>query len=116
MTYKINGVELTTQPTGGSWMPRRRLGVDGAGHSVYPATYDYEMRWQLQYPVDFQQLWDFYNTISVTGTVVVDLPAFATGTYEFCSYTGCIVHEPEMREYFNQHHADVFWLVSNIRT
>lgn len=116
MTYKINGVELSLQPTTGKWMPRLLIDVDGNGYPVYSAVREFELMFQLTEPTDFQQLQNAFNSLGVTGTAVVDLPAYATGTYSFFPYSGCVLREPEMAEYFSEHHMNVRLLITNIRT
>ena len=114
MTYKINGTELSIQPTSGRWLPRSRLGVDGNGHPVYAGTYEFQMEWNLLGPSEVNTLQTFFNSVLTTGSAVVDLPKFADGTYQFYSYSGCVLHEPEYGPYFAEHYTDVRLLVTNI--
>ena len=116
MTYKINGAELSLQPTTGKWMPRLFIDVDGNGYPVYSAVREFEMMFQVATPEDFQQLQNAFNSLGVTGTAVVDLPTYATGTYTFFPYSGCVLREPEMAEYFSEHHMNVRFVISSIRT
>lgn len=115
-SYKINGTELTMQPTVGKWLPRTELGIDGLGHAVYSGAREFEMRFNLQSPEEYNQLITFFNGHQPTGTVIVDLPGFGTNIYNFVSYTGCVIREPEMGDYFNENHQEVILLVGNIRT
>lgn len=116
MTYKINGTELDTQPTSGRWMPRDNLGIDGQGHAVYSSVREFELKWQASDPFLYDQLQTFYESQGNTGTSVVDLPYYVSGSYSFFSYSGCVLREPEMGEYFSEHHTDIFLLITNIRT
>ena len=116
MTYKINGVALTLQPTSGQWMPREIADVDGAGHPVYPAVREFELRWEIMSLADFDQIQEYYQMASNTGTLVVDLPRFGYPTYTFYSYTGCTIREPEINAYFEQYHTEIVLVVTNIRT
>lgn len=115
-SFGINGVDLALQPTEHSWTPRASLGYDGGGHPVYSAVRDFEMRWVLADPSDYNQLQLAFQAISVTGTAVVDLPQYGASAYLFYSYSGCIINEPEMRAYFNEHHTDIRLTISGIRT
>ena len=115
-SYRINGTELTMQPTSGRWLPRTELGIDGLGHSIYSAVREFEMRFNLQSPDEYNQLITFFNGHQPSGTVVIDLPRFGYSIYDFFSYTGCVIREPEMSNYFNENHTEVLLLVSNIRT
>lgn len=115
-SYKINGTELTMQPTIGKWLPREQLGIDGVGHAIYPGVREFEMRFNLQSPAEYNQLITFFNGHQPSGTVVVDLPRFGYSLYDFYSYSGCNIREPEMGDYFNENQQEVILLVSNIRT
>lgn len=122
-------VPLLTQPTFGQWLPREPLGIDGNGHAVYPALREFEMTWDLMDLDTAHQLQDFYDDTLVTGTVVVDLPLFNSDnihhgtppidtrdTYNFFSYTGCVLREPEFGQYFEYARGDVKLLIVRIRT
>jgi len=115
-SYKINSTEFLMQPTSGRWMPRSELGVQGDGHAVYSGVREFEMRFNLQDPSEYYQLINWFNGHQPSGTVVVDLPQFGANIYNFYSYSGCVIREPEMNEYFNENHTDVLLLVTNIRT
>jgi hypothetical protein len=116
MSYKIGGTELLIQPTSGRWLPRESLARDGAGHSVYPGVYQFEMTFQLEFTSGTSQLQDFYDAVAVTGTAVVDLPRYNYPTYEFFSYSGCVIDEPVFDSYFAEHQQEIKLVVSNIRT
>ena len=116
MTYKISGVEIPTQPTTGRWIPRTQVGVDGNGHVIYVGVREYELRWRLSDPTNVAQLQTWFESVGNTGTVVVDLPYYLTGTYGFYSYSGCVLREPEIGNYFTEHHQSVLLLVTNINT
>lgn len=116
MTYKVNGTEITTQPTSGRWLGRDKLGINGFGHPVYPAVREFEMTFVLHSPADANQLQTYFNQVSNTGTVVVDLPQYGAATYTFFPYTGCIIHEPEWGEYFAEYQTSCKLLISNIKT
>lgn len=115
-SYRINGTDLLMQPTSGKWMPRPELGIQGDGHAVYPGVREFEMRFNLQSPGEYNQLINWFDAHQPSGTVVVDLPRFGYNIYDFYSYTGCVIREPEMNEYFNENHTEVVLLVTNIRT
>ena len=116
MTYKVNGTEISTQPTTGRWMPRDSIGIDGNGHPIYVGVRRFELKWQLIDPATFNQLIGFYNSVAGTGSAVVDLPEYAKSTYAFYSYTGCIIEEPQIDAYFTQHHLNASLLITNIVT
>lgn len=115
-SYAIQGTDLTLQPTTGRWQSKDALGLDGAGHPIYPAFKNFEASFQLMSISDFNQLYTFFLSVSNTGTVAVDLPQFSAADYRFNRYSGCILHEPSVGEYFNEYVTDVRLLITNIRT
>lgn len=115
MTYKINGVELTLQPTTGRWMPKSSVGITGDGHPIYPAVREYELRWILATPSDIEQVRNYFYVTSITGTLVVDLPQLGASTYTFKAYSGCTSFEPEQNVYYSEHITDIVMMIGNIR-
>ena len=116
MTYKVNGTDIPTQPTTGRWIPRTLLGVDGNGHGIYAGVREFELRWQASDPENVSQIQSWYDSVGNTGTLVVDLPYYLSGTYHFYSYTGCVLREPEIGNYFAGNHTNITLLVTNINT
>lgn len=117
MTYKINGTELTHQPSQGRWIDRRNLGVNGQGAAVYSSLRQFEMKWNLNSPAAVSELNSFFGQIgNGTGTVIVDLPKWAATPYQFESYTGVNLREPRQGTYFSENIQSVTLLVTNIRT
>ncbi len=114
--YKINGITLDPQPTSAGWRPRKLLGRDGNGRPIYEPAKQFEMRWRVLYPEDYDFMQDAFLDIGATGTVVVDLPMYTTGSYTFTSYSGCYVNEPQSRRFFTEHYTDVILLFTNIIT
>lgn len=114
-SYGVNGVAFTLQPTVGAWQPRNTLGVDGNGHFVYQATYEFELSWGLSSQSEFYQLMQMFDTMNITGSVVVSLPQLRSATYQFYDYTGCVIQEPEFSRYFTEHPESVSLLITNIR-
>ena len=115
-TYKISGTDLLLQPTIGRWMPRKPLGIDGWGHAIYPGVREFEMRFKTGDTSEYSQLQTFFESVSNTGTVVVDLPIYGHASYTFTSYTGCYLREPDSREYFAEYQKDFVILITGIRT
>lgn len=115
-TFRVNGTLLTLQPSEHNWLPREAYGTDGGGHDVLPAVRKYELKWDLMPAEDFNQLVNLYNSVSVTGTVVVDLPKWNDATYTFFSYTGCVLQEPQLQGFFEEHQVSCSLLITNIRT
>lgn len=116
MTIKINGTELTTQPTEHGWIPKTELGKSGSGQAFYASVREYELRWQLMSVSDYNQLVGFINTIGTTGTAVVELPQYGAATYTFFAYSGCVLDELQPGTFFEKHISDTILLIRNIRT
>ena len=115
MTYKINGVEFTLQPTAGQWINPEPRGLDGNGHPIYPATREFDIRWGIMGQDEFYEILQFFDAVYITGSAVVDLPRYRSSTYEFFPYSGCVLYEPEISEYFAGNVTVVRLLISNIR-
>lgn len=116
MTYKIADTELIIQPTSGKWLRRGAVGIAGDGHAMYPGVRQFELKWQVESASGFNQLMNYFDTINPTGTVSIDLPRFAHSAYEFRTYSGCVLREPEAGIYFAENHTTVVLLVTNIAT
>jgi len=116
MTFKIYGTEIL-QPSEHGWVSRPLLGLTGAGQPIYPGVREYEMRWALASAEDYRQLVNAFNALSGSSTANLDMPYFiVTGTYEpFCTYSGCILMEPEYANWFNTYYQDVTLLITHIR-
>lgn len=114
MGYKINGTELTLQPTEGTWKDRESIGNDGNGRPIYSSPREFEMKFNLESPSEWQQLRTFFQSISATGTASVDLPEYGASAYQFRTYSGCIINEPTMGAYFEGYINDVSLKISRI--
>lgn len=114
-SYALAGTNLSLQPTSGRWLPQDEIGITGDGHSIYPAVREFELRWQLESPSDYNQLVGFFNNIQITGTIVADLPKYGASSYTFFSYSGCVMQQPELGQYFEQYINDVVLVLRNIQ-
>lgn len=115
-TYAFNSVDFLLQPSAGRWIQRGEFGIDGAGHPIYPSVREFEISWDLISVGDLQQINNIYNQVSNTGTVVVDLPKYGDSQYNFFSYSGCTLQEPQYDPYFMGYVQNVKLLVMNVRT
>lgn len=115
-TYAANGTDLILQPETGQWLERELLGMDGNGRPIYTATRKFELKWGVVAPSEYNQLQNFFASIGATGSLVMDLPKYGSATWEFESYTGCYVTEPQAGTFFQQHYTNVTVVVTNIRT
>jgi hypothetical protein len=115
VTYKINGTELDPQPTDGKWVEPQILDEDGDGRALYPAVYEFEMMWQLAAPTLFASLLQTWRGVSVSGTVVVELPQYNSSTYQFYAYSGVLIDQPTIDPYFQGHNKGIKVKVKNVR-
>lgn len=113
-SYAINGTELTIQPTSGRWIPQNSLGTTGAGVPIYPRVREFELRWNLSDVALANSVRSYFAALQYTGTVVIDLPKYTASDYQFFSYSGCSLYQPEYGNYFAEHLMDVVMIVGNI--
>jgi hypothetical protein len=114
--YAINGTLIPTQPTTGRWLPRNNRGYDGNGRPVYSGVREFELKWQLIDPETAYVLQQYFDAVSTTGTVIIDLPYFLSGSNVFVSYTGCVLQEPQLGTYFTGYLQNLILIVSKIVT
>ncbi len=114
-TFAVNGTELQLQPSSYQWMGRVQVGTDGNNRAIYPAIREFELAWDLISHVDLAQIINV-QLACVTGTVVFDLPKWGDLVYQFYSYSGTSVREPQVGSYFVDHVTDVKLLIANIKT
>ena len=115
MTYSINGVEITLQPTLGRWLPDSPVGITGDGHPIIPSVKTFEMRWQLTSPSDFSVFHGYFSGTNAGGVVTVGLPEWGKSSYAFKNYSGCTLSEPTYGTYFAEHIQDVVIIINKIR-
>lgn len=113
-SFAFNGTELTLCPTEGRWLERNVLGYDGSGHPIYPRVRSFEMTWQLLSPAEFDEIRDYFESVSNTGTVAADLPQWSAADYRYARYSGCILSEPTAGAYFNEYITEARLLITNI--
>lgn len=116
MTFAVNGTELVIQPTTGRWIPQPLVGVTPNGVPIYPGVRSFELRWNLVTPEHANQIVTFFETIGFTGTANVRLPEYATASYQFAYYSGCVLYQPEFGVYFAEHYQDIVMTIGNIIT
>lgn len=116
MPYKLDGVELVTDPLDGHWVDQEVLGIDGNNRPIYPATRMFEMVWSMLSPEMFNQIFDQWQALDTTGSIVVDLPKLGVDPFVFDSFTGAIVDQPIMGEFFQGFYKKVTMLIRNVRT
>lgn len=116
MPIAINGTDLLMQPTEHGWVARDEVGVSGDGHSIYSATREYRLVFNLESAANMNQIVAFFNAVSTTGTITATLPQWNSATYTFANYSGCVLREPSFSNYFEEHAEQVSFQIANIRT
>jgi hypothetical protein len=112
-TYAVNAIDIC--PEGAQWADRPVIGTDGNGHPIYSSLREFEFSWGLMSMSDFSVLYSARQLVGSTGTVTVDLPDLSASDFRFTRYSGTIVHEPSVGQFFVDHVSDVRLLISNIR-
>lgn len=116
MPYRMNGTDLDLPPLDGHWVEQEVLGIDGNNRPIYPPTRMFMMVWTMMSPTQFNQIFAEWQSLASTGTIVVDLPELGVDPFVFRSYTGTIVDQPVMGEYFQGYYKQVSMLIRNVRT
>lgn len=98
----FNGTGLMLQPTTARWLAQESLGFNGNGQGIYPALREFEMVFNLQSQGELFELITYFNMVSVTGTLVANLPAYGTNTFQYRSYSGVVLRQPETSDFFNE--------------
>lgn len=115
-SFAINGSTLLLQPTEHTWVDRSNVGNSGDARPTYPAIRQYKLDWGFMSMSEYAQLESFFEYSQRTGTLVVDLPKFATSPYQFYSYSGCVIQEPTAQKFFETYVAGVSLLILKVRT
>lgn len=113
--YVITGI--TVCPTQFAWLPRRPLGINGDGHFIYGGIRSAQMRWEFTTYEEWSNLQTTFDQIQSTGTTVVTIPAYPTGTnqpFSFREYSGVTLSEPVQGAFFEEHPSSVVLVISNI--
>lgn len=113
-TFAVNNVAFALLPTTGKWVARDAIGITGDGHNIYGRTREFELRWGVFSPTEFNQWYTWFNQIGVTGTLVFALPEYGASVYEFKNYSGCTISEPSVAEYFVENYKEIVLLIRNI--
>ena len=115
-TFGFNGTDINQYPTSHRWVERNNYGVDGNAHPIYAQNRSYEMTWNFISIDNAQQIINFYNLVSNTGTVTTCLPQWGATDYRFKNYSGTTLEEPQMQGYFMGFIEELKLLVLNVNT
>jgi hypothetical protein len=113
--YKINNIEVC--PTEFAWLPRRPIGVSPDGHFIYAGIRSAQMKWEYTTHEEWSNLQWVFDQIQSTGTTVVQIPAYPTGTnqpHSFREYSGVTVSEPAAGPQFEGFPSNITLVITNI--
>jgi hypothetical protein len=114
---KINGTSLPIQPSDHRWVDRDQLGTDGNGRVIYTAYREYEIKWDMLSPDEFNTMNTYFLSIGQTGTANVSLPQYPPASaYQFQTYSGTILRELTYSGYFENYYKEVKFMIARIRT
>ena len=115
-TYAVNTTDFSIKPESGRWIERLMVGVDGNGRAIYAPTRQFECRWGMLTPAQYNQLQVWWTSIGRTGTVTADLPRYGATTYTFFRYSGVYVQEPLPGSFYEEHYQEVTLQIIGIKT
>lgn len=113
--YTVNGIVLC--PTESQWLPQRPLDIQGDGRPLYSGVQAMRLTWEFTSNEEWAKAQEAFKTTSVTGSAVVELPAFPTTnpqSYAFREYSGVVVGQPAVEEFFAEHVSGMVLLITNI--
>lgn len=112
----FNGTGLMLSPTTARWLPQDTLGINGNGQGVYPALREFELLYGLVNQGELYELTNYFNMVSATGTLVATLPKWGANTFQYYNYSGVVVRQPEVSEFFNEEWTTQVRVVLLVRT
>ena len=113
--FAINGTALSIPPSNHRWVNQSILGTTGDGHPIYPAYWSYELEFEFLSASQYNQFQAAFNAISLTGTANVDLPEYGVSAYQFRTYSGTVINQPEYDEYFQNYYQRAKVTINRIR-
>ena len=112
----FNGTGLMLPPTTAGWLEQSAIGTSGDGHIIYPAFREFQLTFNLTSQQEWYELLAYFNRVSVTGTLVASLPDYSSNTFAYRNFSGVILRQPTMTEYFNEEWSSEVKLVLLVRT
>lgn len=112
----FNGTGLMLQPTTAGWVEQDSLGTNGFGHNMYPALREFQLTFNLQSQGEFYELLAYFRQIGVTGTLVATLPQIDSNVFQYKNYSGVVLRQPSMTEYFAEEWSTEVRMTLLVRT
>lgn len=110
----FNGATLSNQPSEHGWMERDSVGTDGNGIPVYVAPRSYELKWDALDEDGWNEIYTYFTTMGVTGTIVASLPKWKGTNYQFQNYSGTVLREMTYDGWFMNYYRNVRLVISRI--
>lgn len=101
---QFNSTGLSLQPTQARWVQVDTLGITGNGRAIYPALREFEMVFNLSNQQNLYELHDYFNQIA-TGTIVASLPEWGSPVFRYKNYSGVLLREPAVGDYFAEEYT-----------
>ena len=105
MAIGFNGTGLSLQPTESNWVEQEALGTNGWGQNYYPSIREFQMVFNLSNQQDVFELVNWFNTVSMTGTLVATLPEWGANTFRYKNYSGAILRQPSVGPSFAEEYS-----------
>lgn len=115
-TFSVNGVQFSIQPSAHRWVNQEIIGTTGDGHPIYPAFRSYELEFDFQSALEFNEFQNSFNAIGLTGTANVSLPEYGVATYQFRTYSGTVITQPTYSDYYQNYYQEAKITIQKIRT
>lgn len=112
----FNGTGLMVQPTTAGWVQQDEIGINGLGISIYPALREFQLTFNLTSQGELYELINYFDQIGTTGSIVATLPAWGANTFQYRNYSGVVLKQPSMTEYFAEQWSTEVNLVLLVRT
>jgi hypothetical protein len=101
----FNGTGLSLQPTESNWVEQESLGINGWGQAYYPSVREFNMVFNLSSQQDVYELIDYFNRVSMTGTLVATLPEWGSPVFRYKDYSGTILRQPTVGPSFAEEYS-----------
>lgn len=111
----FNGTGLMLPPTTAGWVSQDTLGISGEGKGIYGSLREFQMTFNLTTQNEFYELLYYFGTMA-TGTIVATLPAWNSNVFYYREYSGVVIRQPEMSEYFAEEYFSSVKLTLLVRT
>jgi hypothetical protein len=112
--YKINGTGFRA-PARAGWVIPPKKGLNGQGANIYEPYSTFEFTWTEMLPEDFKVIRDLWAQNYNSGTFTVDLPEYGSVNYQFKTYTGVQMDQPEISNYDFGYFSTVTLTIRKIR-